>query len=780
MDFMLNDNIVIVEGHRKRHLKASEEYLHVEFHYPGNSWDGWVPVVYRRTGVSIKPDQTDRIIAYLNLVYEQMNPIHFPAWQKEQERFWREEKPNAGVTKAFFDSLVKGGWQCVECTLPKNPNWARRIQDLKEFGYTISTDTKRLCPNCGKNRTHLMLLPIKRGNAEGNGYEAWSPALRKRIIRVLGGMDVYEGTVSAHCLPDHKFSEIRWDEATKEENPDSMTDQEIKEKFQLLTNQRNQQKREACRTCFQTGKRGSIYGIPFYFVGNENWDAAIPEKGKDAEKGCIGCPWHDIAEWKRQLLMRLNREEKAPVSCREERRGNEDGGVFPKTVGSICSGIEAASVAWEPLGLKFEWFSEIADFPSLVLAQKYPGVENLGDMCRIPDKIEAGEISAPDLLCGGTPCQAFSLAGWKNGLQDDRGNLTLKFVDIVNANDKMRIGKQPSVVFWENVEGVLTDKTNAFGCFVCSLAGCSDVIEMRRWPNAGVIHGPKRNVAWRVLDAKFFGLPQQRRRLYLLAGGKDFYPENVLLELHTHDLKEFPSANLVFEKDGHTFEVFRSYTDCLYSAYGTKWNGNAAAYNGSLYVVQDGRIRRLSPLEGERLMGFPDNYTDLPNAKRTNRYQAIGNSWAVPVVRWIGERLSEYDGDCLKLEEKRELLRARVTELSGEGFFWDFGKDIVEVGAEYTLNCTPTPEVCEFRDMSAIVSKDAPEEIYISPVGCYGIVRRKRERNLKINQRLEEVLLSISAQMSAEEIERQSRIQKRGRPGSLSDAEADQLTLKDL
>ncbi len=456
------------------------------------------------------------------------------------------------------------------------------------------------------------------------------------------------------------------------------------------------------------------------------------------------------------------------------------------SVGSVCSGIEAASVAWEPLGMDFAWFSEIAEFPSLLLAEKYQTVANLGDMRDIPDQIASGEISAPDLICGGTPCQAFSLAGWKNGLHDDRGNLTLKFVDIVNANDAQRNaqGKTASIVFWENVEGVLTDKTNAFGCFVCSLAGFDDVITLKKWPNAGVMHGPKRNIAWRILDAKFFGLPQQRRRLYVLAGGTDFYPENVLLEFHRQELTEYPTAKLTFEKEGHQFEVFREYTDCLYSAYGTKWNGNAAAYNGSLFVVQDGRIRRLSPLEGERLMGFPDHYTDMPGAKKTNRYQAIGNSWAVPVVNWIGKRLMAYDGDVLRLREKKTALLSRITEVKDQGFLMDFGRDIVAVDASYALNCTATPENCTFNDMSAIVSSDAPEDIYLSPVGCFGIVRRKRERNLKINARLEEVLLSIAAQMPPEEIEKRSRVQKRGR-FSREDAVYDhgepvQLTLFDL
>ena len=143
--------------------------------------------------------------------------------------------------------------------------------------------------------------------SDGNGYETWTQDLRKRIISVLGSIDVYENTFSPHCLPDHKFSEIRWDDETKAENPDDMTDDEIKQKFQLLTNQRNQQKREVCRTCFQTGKRGTIYGIPYYYAGGSDWDPSIPAKGKDAERGCIGCPWYDIEEWRKHLLEELTK-----------------------------------------------------------------------------------------------------------------------------------------------------------------------------------------------------------------------------------------------------------------------------------------------------------------------------------------------------------------------------------------------------------------------------------------------------------------------------------------
>lgn len=442
-----------------------------------------------------------------------------------------------------------------------------------------------------------------------------------------------------------------------------------------------------------------------------------------------------------------------------------------KTVGSICSGIEAASVAWKPLGVSFEWFSEIATFQSAVLKEKFPNVPNLGDMNEIPKAILEERICAPDLICGGTPCQAFSLAGRKKGLDDERGNLTLKFVDIIEANDLVREkkGLPSSIVFWENVEGVLTDKTNAFGCLLSELAGFDDVIKVEKWASAGVIKGPKRNIAWRVLDAKFFGLPQQRRRLYVLAGGKDFNPENVLFEEHNGAWKLYPSSELSFEKEGHQFQIFREYSDCLYSAYGTKWNGNAAAYNGSLFVVQDGHIRRLSPLECERLMGFPDNYTDIVGARRTNRYQAIGNSWAVPVVKWIGKRLLENGEQKIDLLNNKDALQTHLTEISEEEIVFQFSQDKISVSEELEINCSIQPEHCVFASLRDIVSPEMTEQIFISPVGCAGILRRRRERNVSINKELEKALIKCASTMSDSEIEKRSLIQKRGKYSNVNE-----------
>ena len=164
--------------------------------------------------------------------------------------------------------------------------------------------------------------------------------------------------------------------------------------------------------------------------------------------------------------------------------------------GSVCSGIEAASLAFKPLGFHPSWFSEVATFPNRVLNAHYPTVKNWGDMNQLPKRIRAGEIDAPDMLCGGTPCQAFSLAGWKNGLVDTRGQLTLAFIDVADAIDARRIAenKPQSVILWENVEGVLNDKTNAFGIFISALAGLEKEIENKQWSTSGVLYGPKRNI----------------------------------------------------------------------------------------------------------------------------------------------------------------------------------------------------------------------------------------------------------------------------------------------
>lgn len=443
--------------------------------------------------------------------------------------------------------------------------------------------------------------------------------------------------------------------------------------------------------------------------------------------------------------------------------------------GSVCSGIEAASKAWEPLGWKPAWFSEIEPFPSAVLAHHWPEVTNLGDMTKIADAVRAGDVEAPDVLVGGTPCQAFSIAGLREGLSDDRGQLTLSYVELANAIDAKRRerGEPESIIVWENVPGVLSSKDNAFGCFLAGLAGESSELQPAggKWTHAGCVSGPERVIAWRVLDAQFFGVAQRRRRVFVVASArKGFDPAAVLFELdsvrrdsaprretqkavaaltargvgtcgaddnqaQTGHLIAFGGGNTAghidvatactahgirLDFDTETFAVHGTQdpdTNCELAhtlgrnngqenaciAFSYKDNGADATSDLSptiragnhdkshansgqppaiAYAFKAGQgakaggigyaeeqsptltsassgtnlapavmhgvaVRRLTPIECERLQGFPDNHTligwrgkDAAECPDGPRYKAIGNSMAVPVMRWIGDRIA--------------------------------------------------------------------------------------------------------------------------------------------
>lgn len=388
--------------------------------------------------------------------------------------------------------------------------------------------------------------------------------------------------------------------------------------------------------------------------------------------------------------------------------------------GSVCSGIEAASVAWNPLGWEAAWLSEIEPFPSAVLAHHYPDVQNLGDMKKLPERILSSEVEAPDLFCGGTPCQAFSVAGLRNSLDDARGNLSLTFVGIANAIDHVRSVRSdpPAIIFWENVPGVLSTKDNAFGCFLGALAGEDDPIipSGEKWTNAGCVYGPQRTVAWRVLDAQYFGVAQRRKRVFVVASARaDFDPAAVLFEFDGVRRDIAPSRQTgqaiapcvtngpPFSRTASAMKArdYKDATDLVaqpiaFNHYRTNASpgelcptlqvskgsgvagasvaqpigcfkgGQGSAAGGIGYdehisptlsaadsgsnrtpaLMQGMAVRRLTPVECERLQGFPDGYTNIPWRKKDEspdgpRYKALGNSWAVPVVRWIGRRIEK-------------------------------------------------------------------------------------------------------------------------------------------
>ncbi|HCE8478159.1 TPA: DNA cytosine methyltransferase [Pseudomonas aeruginosa] len=357
------------------------------------------------------------------------------------------------------------------------------------------------------------------------------------------------------------------------------------------------------------------------------------------------------------------------------------------TYGSVCSGIEAASVAWHMLGFRASWFAEIEPFPSAVLAQRWPAVPNLGDMTKLAREVLLGIIAAPLILVGGTPCQDFSVAGMRAGLAGERGALTMKFVELADAIDHVRPDGDECVVVWENVPGVLSDKGNAFGNFLAALVGESEALEPSgpRWTNAGCVYGPRRAAAWRVLDAQYFGLAQRRKRVFVVASARaDFDPAAVLLEreglrrdhpprrgegqdlagrapfgpaLHanaggqvavcitgdiTHTLKAegFDASE---DGTGRGQPIVADVAPTLRSV-NFRSHSNPATQADSLVIAS--AVRRLTPRECERLQGFPDDYTLIPwrgkpaeECPDGPRYKAIGNSKAVPVVRWIGRRL---------------------------------------------------------------------------------------------------------------------------------------------
>lgn len=437
---------------------------------------------------------------------------------------------------------------------------------------------------------------------------------------------------------------------------------------------------------------------------------------------------------------------------------------------SVCSGIEAATVAWQPLGWRAAAFAEIEKFPSAVLAFHYPDVPNLGDMTKINGVDFQGKI---DVLVGGTPCQSFSVAGLRGGLDDERGNLALEFARIADEC-------APPFIVWENVPGIFSDRGNAFGCFLAALAGedAPLLTPGGKWTDAGYVLGPRRAIAWRILDAQYFGLAQRRRRVFLVGCPRDRAdPRAILFEREglrrdtppgrkarqdvagtleaglgrsrgagtppgaitqaltgrlggggpddnkaqggfyvaafggnntSGGIDVSPALNahgggsrrMDFESEAFIARLLRAQsrsahdeslenhiahalradgfdasedgtgrgtplvaaiairgredgcnvemrTDGVANAILTPSGGRAGIGVG--VVLRESSVRRLTPRECERLQGFPDDYTLIPwRGKPASecadgpRYKALGNSMAVPVMRWIGERIERF------------------------------------------------------------------------------------------------------------------------------------------
>jgi len=343
---------------------------------------------------------------------------------------------------------------------------------------------------------------------------------------------------------------------------------------------------------------------------------------------------------------------------------------------SVCSGIGAPECAWTPLGFKFVGASEIEPFPSAVLASHYPDVPNFGDLNNFDEwNIDDSAIS---VIVGGTPCVSFSVAGLRRGLDDERGNLSLTFIRLCQRVD-------PEWIVWENVPGVLSSNSGKdFGAFTGALSEIGY------------------SFAWRVLDAQFFGVPQRRRRVFLVGYRGDWrYPAAVLFEPQglRGDIKKSGKAgkdiaptvvcgsehsrigNQRVEAEALVLQRMRGFGDYTESNHASALK--ARDYKDATDLIIQERPRRIMPIEAERLQGFPEDYTKIifrgKFASDSQRYKALGNSMAVPVLRWIGERILQCDrvereqSEIEAREFSKKLLasetfRARVEEMPGKNF----------------------------------------------------------------------------------------------------------------
>lgn len=339
---------------------------------------------------------------------------------------------------------------------------------------------------------------------------------------------------------------------------------------------------------------------------------------------------------------------------------------------SLFSGIEAVSVAAKTLNWQPAAFSEIADFPCAVLKYHYPDVPNLRDIRNINGKNYYGTV---DFIAGGSPCQDFSISGKRAGLHGNRSSLAWEFCRILSE-------VQPKWFLWENVPGALS--TNGGRDFSALL---------REMENIGY------GMAWRILDAQFFGIPQRRRRIFLVGYFGNWRPPAAVLfepqsmpryikkskrkqcntsgNIGTGSFKAMPgnfsSANMIYDfLHCGNVRIYDNSCPTLLSRMGTGGNqvpvtfcaksfakiqasfvGSTLKATGGMqdggsenYVVQNLFVRKLTPLECERLQGLPDNYTDIPykgkpHSPLSKRYEAIGNSIAVPVLKWIFERMKK-------------------------------------------------------------------------------------------------------------------------------------------
>lgn len=361
---------------------------------------------------------------------------------------------------------------------------------------------------------------------------------------------------------------------------------------------------------------------------------------------------------------------------------------------SLFSGIEAATVAWKQLCWECVAVSEILDYQSSVIAHHHPEIKNFGDVTKITaDDIKAlGKI---DVVIFGSPCQDMSVAGKRGGLEtikDDTNHSSILFFEGMRVFRLAQEHCGARFLVWENVPGALSsNKGEDFGKILSEMVGAEFNTDKLAWGNEGCCFGRDSMCEWAVLDSQWFGVAQRRRRLFVVLDTGNWKDRNpILLECQSmrgdtppsrkekedvaNEIKESSGAS-VYDmqaigeygtgnvastlkardyKDATDLIVEEDYSCAIVSNIigrnpETRSGGNGTGYNEEVMytltstdhhaIVHNDNVRRLTPIECERLQGFPDNYTNVGDASLTKRINALGRSMAVPVIKWIGRQI---------------------------------------------------------------------------------------------------------------------------------------------
>ena len=318
---------------------------------------------------------------------------------------------------------------------------------------------------------------------------------------------------------------------------------------------------------------------------------------------------------------------------------------------SVCSGIEAATVAWKPLDWKCVGVCDFANFPQQVLKHHYPNTNLFPDITKLNQNETYKKIKF-DLLVGGTPCQSFSDAGLNKGMDDIRGRISLEYGRILKE-------KRPTWFIWENVEGVFKNQHKKALCEIIStFTGVN--FKPEELDKQGVVQGEEYSIAYRVFDSQYFGVPQRRKRIYIVGyRGKNWrIPFSILFEEGCFESVKEKNKS---KRDEYTENILgqiklagtvtKSYAGTLVDGFGKVSTSN--------YWVDIHGIRRFTERELERLQGFPDGYLNFEIDGKKPSYSnvkgGIGNSMTVNVMYWIGQRIKFMD-DYLK---NRQILKSK-------------------------------------------------------------------------------------------------------------------------